>query len=472
MLDANSIKCEFALRLAGVQSIISQARPLPRRQEGKVEHVRTGEESATMSNRDRTVSSKARSGAGGISRRRALATMGGAGLVTLGMPYLAGRALAGQPIGPGGIPLARPDQPVKLPLWEDPIKAGLAPESGGNFVIYVYQDYIDKALVTEFCKKHGVEMQMTTFDSMDEAITRLATGAVKPDVFNITPDRLAQAVAGKLIKPINHDYVANLAKNVWPGLQNPFYDVGSQYTVPYTVYTTGIGWRADKIAEDVAKLDNPWSIFWNSQKYKGYVGLLDDSRDALSMAMLYRAFYDINTEDPAEVAKALSDLKALVEICNPKVNITEYQTLATGQSWLHQSWSGDLLGAFISYLPQGDDGSNLRYWSAPKGRGVIGNDCWCVCSAASKPVLGHMFLDYVLDQDVAYKNFTGFTGYQPPQNAITADKLIADKIVPENLRTAVMGPDDVGQGALQFGTLTPKGQKLWQDAYAKFTSGT
>ena len=55
---------------------------------------------------------------------------------------------------------------------------------------------------------------------------------------------------------------------------------------------------------------------------------------------------------------------------------------------------------------------------------------------------------------------------------MTADALIAKKIVPETLRTAVMGPEDVGAGSLQECTLTSAGQKLWQSAYAKFNSGT
>ena len=29
-----------------------------------------------------------------------------------------------------------------------------------------------------------------------------------------------------------------------------------------------------------------------------------------------------------------------------------------------------------------------------------------------------MFLNYILDNDVAYNNFVKFTGYQPPQKAI------------------------------------------------------
>jgi spermidine/putrescine transport system substrate-binding protein len=411
---------------------------------------------------------------GGLSRRQALRALLAAGFAAALAPRMIDRALAdeaGKQAGPGGLPLARPGKPVTLPVYEEPIKSGLQPETGGTFKLFNYADYIDKKLVEAFGKMYGVKTELTTFDSMDQAITRLATHQVQPDVTDLTPDRLDQAVAGKLVKPINLDYIPNLKKNVWPSLHSPFYDTGSHYGVPYVVYTTGIGWRADKVTEDIAKLKNPWSIFWNSQKYKGYVGVLDDSRESLTMAMLYRGQYDINTEDPAEIEKALTDLKALIPICNPKINITEYQTLANGSSWLHHAWSGDLLSAYFSYLPQGDDGSSLRFWHAPKGKGPIQNDTWAICSTTTKPVLAHLWLNYLLDEDVAYNNFTQFTGYQPPQVSITADSLVAKKVIPESLRDTILTADDAGPGSLQEMTLTPKGQALWQNAYARFNSG-
>jgi spermidine/putrescine transport system substrate-binding protein len=410
--------------------------------------------------------------AGRISRRQALKTLAALGIGGALLPALSRFASADDaPMGPGGIPLARPDKPVTLPLWEDPIKSGMEPETDGTFTIFNYADYIDKALVDEFGKLHKVKVQLTTFDSMDQCITRLATHAVRADVTNITPDRLAQAVAGKLIKPVNPDYVPNLKKNVWPTLHSPFYDQGSRYTVPYTVYTTGIGWRSDKVSEDIPNLPNPWSIFWNAQAYKGYVGVLDDSREALVLAMLYRGNYDINTEDPAAIDKALADLKALIPICNPKVNITEYQTLPEGTSWLHHCWSGDLLGGVFSYLPEGTDPSVLQYWAAPKGKGPIQNDCWAISATTKKPVLAHLWLDYIVDSTVATDNFLNFNGYQPPMNSITPEKLVAQGRIPANLKTAVMTAEDFGPGALQEMTLTAKGQALWQSAYAKFVSG-
>ena len=93
------------------------------------------------------------------------------------------------------------------------------------------------------------------------------------------PDRAAAPPAA------HHSYLPNLEKNIWPELQDPFYDRGSRYTVPYVVWSDGIGWRNDKLEEDVAAMDVPWDIFWHAQAYRGKVGLLDDKRDALSMPM-------------------------------------------------------------------------------------------------------------------------------------------------------------------------------------------
>ena len=53
----------------------------------------------------------------------------------------------------------------------------------------------------------------------------------------------------------------------------------------------------------------PWDIFWESRPWTGKVGLLDDERDAPRMPMQRDAMReghdpDLNTEDPAIIAKA------------------------------------------------------------------------------------------------------------------------------------------------------------------------
>ena len=84
---------------------------------------------------------------------------------------------------------------------------------------------------------------------------------------------------------------------MWPELVNPFYDVGAQYAVPYTVFGTGIVWRNDRVKEDITKLPNPWTALWDiGAEYKGKVAILDDPRDALGHALFRNGETDVNTE--------------------------------------------------------------------------------------------------------------------------------------------------------------------------------
>jgi spermidine/putrescine transport system substrate-binding protein len=375
---------------------------------------------------------------------------------------------SGELLGPGGLPIARPDKRVTMPLWQDPIESGLEPETGGTFTVFNYPDYLYKKLLREFGKKYGVDVQYTAFQNISSGIQRLASGAVKPDVMEMTPDNLSRAVAGKLIKPLNPDYIPNLKKNVWPDLVSPFYDVDSHYTIPYTCYATGVAWRTDKVKEDIAGMAQPWDIFWEAGAYKGKVGLLSEERETIGMALLRKGHVDINTEDPKLLDQAVVDLRELYDICNIKVDDVQYQAIPEGTSWLHQAWSGDMIAGYIYYLPKGTPPTALGFWKADKGKVPIQNDCWSICATTEKPVLSHLWLNYILDNGVAYTNFVDFNGYQPPLNEIDPATLVSEGIVPEHLSNSVLTNEDLGSDSLQYGTLSARGQQLWQDGYSEF----
>jgi spermidine/putrescine transport system substrate-binding protein len=149
------------------------------------------------------------------------------------------------------------------------VKAG-KPESGGELQVYNYADYLNPEVIKAFGKQENVSVRVTTFNSLDEAFTKLSTGRLKFDVIFTAPDHLSRLVGSKLVQPLNLELVPNLHSEVWPELQNPFYDVGPRYSVPYTLYTTGIGWRNDEIkAFDPAELG--WESFWKSEPYRGRV---------------------------------------------------------------------------------------------------------------------------------------------------------------------------------------------------------
>jgi spermidine/putrescine transport system substrate-binding protein len=364
-----------------------------------------------------------------------------------------------------GIDLSRPDHPVTLPLNADPIADGLEPEPG-PLKIYNYQDYINPDLIAAFEAEYGVKVEYTGFVDIDTGMDKIKSGGVEFDIFYPTTDRLAELVARDLIQPLNHSYLTNLT-NVWARLQDPFYDGGSQYTVPHTIWSDGIGWRSDKTDALPTDYDNPWDILWDSAN-KGKVWVLQDDRDTLALPLVRMGDLDVNTDDPDKIDFALSELMKLLSDVNVKVGAESYAKVPEGKAPIHHTWSGDMLSA-LQYLPEGVSADLLGYWHPEDGKQIVGNDAIAIPTSAKHPVLAHLWLNYVLDVDNSLLN-QSWIGYQAPITAIDPDRLVADELVPTNLESAIVREADFDIGA-QLLQLEPDVEKMWDTAWGKFNAG-
>ena len=195
-------------------------------------------------------------------------------------------------------------------------------------------------------------------------------------------------------------------------------------------------------------MDVPWDIFWESQAYQAA-----RSRSSTTSATGSRCRCSATRCAPAAGPTSTprtrrssprpgKDLGQLTDIANVKVAITDYQTLPEGKTWLHQSWSGDLLGAAFYYMPKGVPPSVLSYWS-PDLNGVVQNDFFCIGRTAKNPALAHRFVNFMLDEAVAYANFVNFVGYTPPQKNIDAELLIKRGLIPKSLTSRRRSPRPV-----------------------------
>jgi spermidine/putrescine transport system substrate-binding protein len=365
------------------------------------------------------------------------------------------------------VPLSRPDEPVTLPLYDDipPVADGLEPETG-TLKIYNYTEYIAPATIRGFKREYGVEVEVTAFSSMDQAISHLSGGQAKFDIFFATTDVLAKLVLGRLLQPLNPTYLGNRS-NLWDELQDPFYDRGARYSVPYAMFTTGIGYRRDRVTTPPEGLDNPYDIFWD-EAYSGDVFVLDDDREVLGMAMLRAGLTDVNTESSSEIDRALSDILDMASRVNVRVGAEAYTVLPEGRTTIHQMWAGDAVNAQY-YLPAGETIDHIGYWYPPEGGGMIGSDQMTIMAGAEHPVLAHHFLDYLLDADNAARNFS-WLGYQPPQVSLDPDRVVADGYVPEHLASTVIRPQDFDRGH-QLLQLSLQGDQLWNTAWSRFSAG-
>lgn len=408
----------------------------------------------------------------GPTRRQFLT---GAGLLALAAPSLSSVLAACGSSGPPGsegssapsLTLARPDSPVTWDIAGDnqPIGDGLAPEEGATLKIYNYADYLSPQAIASFEEQFGCTIEVSTFNDADEAITKLRSG-VDFDIYNANYTEISRLVNGGLLRPLNHSYIPNIS-NVWPSFTNPWYDQEWRYTVPYTIYTTGMGWRTDLVPADIAALSNPYASLWDPT-YRDKTAILDDWHSAMAMVLLKEGITDVNTSSQADLTMVGEQLKALVDATSPKVTITMYSDLPAGQMGLAQMWSGDIINAQY-YLPEGVGTEILRYWFPADGKGLVDNDMLVTLRGGKNPVLAHLFLNHMLDPAVAKENFSAI-GYQPPQNSITADSLVAEEFIPENLRTAIVKPEyfDTGFRLLE---LDPANDAAWHNVWNAFNAG-
>jgi spermidine/putrescine transport system substrate-binding protein len=382
--------------------------------------------------------------------------------------FLQGCSKSGPSSSQPSLTLASPDNPVTWDIADDnkPIADGLAPEKGTTLQLYSYADYVSPDAVKSFSDRYGVEVQISTFNDTDEAITKIRGGNVNYDIYYPSYDQISRLVSGGLIRPLNHSYIPNI-KNVWPGFTNPWYDQEWRYTVPYTIYTTGIGWRNDQVPADIGAQKNPYNALWDPQ-YKGKTAVLDDWHTAMAMVLLRQGITDVNTSSEADLKMVGEQLNALVAATSPKVTITAYNDLPAGQLGIAQMWSGDIINA-QSYLPEGTSTDILQYWFPQDGKGLVDNDMMVLPRGGKNPVLAHLFLNHMLEPEVAMQNFSAI-GYQPPQNSITADSLVKEEFIPANLRTAIVKPEyfEAGYRLLE---LDPANDAAWHNVWQAFNAG-
>jgi spermidine/putrescine transport system substrate-binding protein len=361
-----------------------------------------------------------------------------------------------------------PSNPVTWPLSEanPAIAAGQTPKPGSVLKIYNYADYLSPRVIKDFEKKYDVDIRLSTFNDADEALTKVASKELKFDLYFPSYDSLGKLVQADLLRPLTHDYLTNY-DNLWAGFHDPWYDRGAHYTIPYTIYSTGIGWRTDLVDTDVASLENPYDVLWDTT-YANKMAVLDDWHTTMSMVLLRNGIHDLNSTSQKDLDLIRTQLLELRKTMHPKVTIAMYTEMPAGQYGLSQMWSGDAINTPY-YLPKSVSPDVMRYWFPADGKGEIDNDLVVLLAQGENPVAAHFFMNAILDDKVAGQNF-GFTGYQPPLKQFTPDTLVADGYMPKNLASAVVQENDfkVGLPLLQ---LPPESDAAWHNVWQEFKSG-
>ena len=239
------------------------------------------------------------------------------------------------------------------------------------------------------------KVEITTFGGVDEALAKIRTGQCLRRL-------LPRPVAARQAGAVEADPAPQQGLPAQPVERvvehpEPFYDVGSQYTVPYVIYTTGVAWRNDHVPDDIPCMANPYEIIWDP-KYKGKIHVFDDYRESIGLA-----FDEARTDRrqhrgpghaPVGQRRAGQARRRGERPARHHRLDRSARRMCRGSI---KSWSGRHdLGPVLHA-----EGTVARrppvLVSARRAVGSIGQDNMVVLKSAQNPVLAHMFINYLLD---------------------------------------------------------------------------
>lgn len=305
---------------------------------------------------------------------------------------------------------AQPAPQPPEPAAEQPAEQ---PKLADKLYMLNWSDYMDPKIVEGFKKEFGVELVVDPIASSEDILSKLQTAPNTYDLIFPSEYMVEALIKQGMLEELDFNNIPNI-KNLSTFFQKPQYDPEGKYSVIYDYGTTGLAYN--KAYVDPAP--DSWAVLWDP-KYQGKVAILDNVRDAFSMALLYKG-YSASSIDEKEVKEAAEALKELKPNLIGFVSTGMEDMLATEEVYLMHVWSGRALRAQTK-------NPNVQY-VIPKEGAIVWADTICIPKGAPNKYTAEVLINYLLRPEIS--NMTGhFLKYGTGN---TAALEIADKDYREN----------------------------------------
>ncbi len=273
---------------------------------------------------------------------------------------------------------------------------------GGELNVYNWDTYIGPETIADFTDATGIRVRYDLYGSSDEMFGKLREGNPGYDIVYPSNDFVERMIVADMLLPLDHQRLTHF-DNLAPRFQDPAFDPGRRFSLPYFWGTMGIGYR-----QSVASPDS-WAALMDSDEYAGRISLLND-KNLIQMALLYLG-YSLNTTDQAELDAATDLLiraKPNVKAFTPD---TGQDLLIAGEVDLCMEWNGDIL----QVMEEDDD---LAY-VVPKEGGLLWEDDMVIPKGGPNPDAAIEWMNFNLDAEV-FGAIASFVRFPSPNEAAKA----------------------------------------------------
>jgi spermidine/putrescine transport system substrate-binding protein len=343
------------------------------------------------------------------------------------------------------------------------VMIALPAAAADQFHLYNWNNYIAPETIKRFEDSCKCEVVQTYYSDNEELLAKLAAGAKGYDMLVPTSNAVQALIKGGQLKPIDKSQLPNL-KNINPIYMNTPFDPGNQYSVPYAMSTTIIGYNDVKMKELGLPTDT-WAVIFDPkllQKVKGRVTVLDSSSELFAAAFKYLG-YSANDVDP----KHWDEAAALIKKAKPywaAFNASSYiKELTVGNIWLVHGYSNDIFQANLDAQAAKRPFHILQ--GMPKEGAVLAVDNMVIHKDAPRPDLALKFMNFMLEGKNS-SELTNLIGSGNPN--LDAVKYIK----PEILKNPAIFPDKAVEAKLeQLKELTSAQRRLRNRLWTEIKAG-
>lgn len=280
--------------------------------------------------------------------------------------------------------------------------AASSASAGGREVnVCSWGEYIDPDLIDQFEEETGIRVHYTTTESNETLYSLLKTGGSSYDVIVPSDYMISRLISEDMLEPLDYSHIPNFSR-IGKDYKNLDYDPDNLYSVPYTWGTTGIIYNTKMVTEKV----DSWSIIFN-EKYKGEILMIDNPRDAMSVALMYLG-YSINTTDRTQLQKAYDLLREQKSILQAYVMDQIYDKLEVGEAAMGVYYAGD-------YLTMKENNPDLAFVIPKEGSNFF-VDAMCVPKGARHKTEAEAWINFMCGDQASLANLE-YIWYSSPNTA-------------------------------------------------------
>jgi spermidine/putrescine transport system substrate-binding protein len=311
----------------------------------------------------------------------------------------------------------------------------------GVLNLYNWGNYTSPEMLAKFEAETGIKVTVTDYDSNDTALAKVEAGGSGFDLVVPSGNYVPIWIEKGLIQELDQSRLPNMV-NIAPEWQNPEFDPGRKFTVPWQWGVTGMAVNQSFYSGDI----NTSAIWLDPpEELKGKINVTPEMNDVLAMAIMYEGGEPC-TED-VEVLKKVRDRLIAAKPHWMSMDYGMEDKMASSDVPASVYWNGAIMRARLK-------NPDVKF-GYPKEGFVIFSDQVALLSDAQNVDNAYKFLDFIMIPENAAM-ISAFARYA---NGIAG----TEPFMPEDMKGApeLVIPAELASAGHLVQTCSPKAQEYY-----------